>query len=200
MLPEGTPTILPLQYLKGVGPRRAEALASEGLVSYHDVVMNVPRAYVDRRTMSSIAQLRDHLRGSSQMPADDPSMQFAMQKQVSVVARVARAEKKTVGKGRTMLQVDLVDDSRALLQLVFWNLIPYYSKMLQPDLTFVVHGVPQYEPRWNTLSMHHPELELVDDEEIEQFGTGAILPRYRITQGMANVGITMRLMRSIVDQ
>jgi ATP-dependent DNA helicase RecG len=197
---EGTPTILPLQYLKGVGPRRAEVLASEGLVSYHDVVMYVPRAYVDRRTMSSIAQLRDHLRGSLDTQTSDASAQFAMQKQVSLVARVARSEKKTVGKGRTMLQVDLVDDSRALLQLVFWNQIPYYSKLLQPDLTFVVHGLPQYEPRWNTLSMHHPELELVDDEEIEQFGTGAILPRYRLTQGMANVGITMRLMRSIVDQ
>lgn len=197
---EGTPTILPLQYLKGVGPRRAEALASEGLVSYSDVVMYVPRAYVDRRTMSSIAQLRDHLRGSPDMQQADASAQFAMQKQVSLVARVARSEKKTVGKGRSMLQVDLVDDSRALLQLVFWNQIPYYSKLLQPEQTFVVHGLPQYEARWNTLSMHHPELELVDDEEIEQFGTGAILPRYRITQGMANVGITMRLMRSIVDQ
>lgn len=197
---EGTPTILPLQYLKGVGPRRAEALASEGLVSYSDVVMYVPRAYVDRRTMSSIAQLRDHLRGSPDMQHADASAQFAMQKQVSLVARVARSEKKTVGKGRSMLQVDLVDDSRALLQLVFWNQIPYYSKLLQPEQTFVVHGLPQYETRWNTLSMHHPELELVDDEEIEQFGTGAILPRYRITQGMANVGITMRLMRSIVDQ
>jgi ATP-dependent DNA helicase RecG len=200
MLSEGTPTILPLQYLKGVGPRRAEALASEGLVSYHDVVMYVPRAYVDRRTMSSIAQLRDLLRGSSEIQTADASAQFAMQKQVSLVARVARAEKKTVGKGRTMLQVDLVDDSRALLQLVFWNQISYYSKLLQPDHTFVVHGLPQFEARWNTLSMHHPELELVDEEEIEQFGTGAILPRYRITQGMANVGITMRLMRSIVDQ
>ncbi len=197
---EGTPTILPLQYLKGVGPRRAEALASEGLVSYSDVVMYVPRAYVDRRTMSSIAQLRDHLRGSPDMQQADASAQFAMQKQVSLVARVARSEKKTVGRGRSMLQVDLVDDSRALLQLVFWNQIPYYSKLLQPEQTFVVHGFPQYEARWNTLSMHHPELELVDDEEIEQFGTGAILPRYRITQGMANVGITMRLMRSIVDQ
>lgn len=200
MQPEGTPAILPLQYLKGVGPRRAEALAAEGLVSYLDVVMYVPRAYVDRRSVANIAQLRESLR---QAPATQEQSSAAfelMQKQVSVLAKVVHVTKKTVGKGRTMLQVDLTDDSRATLQLVFWNQIAYYSKILQPELTFVVHGVPQFDSRWNTLSMHHPELELVDDEEIEQFGIGAILPRYRLTQGMSNVGITMKVMRSIVDQ
>lgn len=199
MQPEGTPTILPLQYLKGVGPRRAEALAAEGLVQYLDVAMYVPRAYVDRRSVSNIAQLRQTQRAASE-PQKETSDFGAMQQQVSIVASVLRVEKRTVGKGRTMLLVDLTDDSQSVLQLVFWNQIPYYSKLLQPGLTFVVHGTPQYDTRWNTLSIHHPELELVDEEEIEQYGTGAILPRYRITQGMTQAGITMRLLRSIVDQ
>ncbi len=200
MKPEGTPTILPLQYLKGVGPRRAEALATEGLVSYSDVVMYVPRAYVDRRSVNSIAQLRQSQRSASTSGNEEASGFSAMQQQISIVASVVRAEKRTVGKGRTMLQVDLTDDSQAILQLVFWNQIPYYTKLLQPGQTFVVHGSPQFDTRWNTLSMHHPELELVDEEEIEQYGTGAILPRYRITQGMTQAGITMKLLRSIVDQ
>lgn len=200
MQPEGTPTILPLQYLKGVGPRRAEVLASEGLVSYLDVAMYVPRAYIDRKSVGNIAQLRDALRGGGSENVPDTSAHLAMQQQVSIVATVRHVVKKTVGKGRTMLQVDLVDDSLAVLQLIYWNQIPYYAKLLQEGLTFVVHGVPQFDPRWNTLSMHHPELELVDAEDIEQFGAGAILPRYRLTQGMANAGITMNVMRSIVDQ
>jgi ATP-dependent DNA helicase RecG len=200
MQPEATPTILPLQYLKGVGPRRAEALAGEGLVSYLDVAMYVPRAYVDRRNVSSIAELRDMLRGAAAQDATTLLPDLATQQQVSVVATVRQVTKKTVGKGRSMLQVDLVDESKAVLQLIYWNQIPYYSKLLQEGLTFVVHGVPQFDVRWNSLSMHHPELEQVDADDIEQFGAGAILPRYRITQGMANVGITMKVMRSIAEQ
>ncbi len=200
MQPETTPTILPLQYLKGVGPRRAEALAAEGLVSYVDVALYVPRAYVDRKNVRSIAELRDMLRGVVSQDAAGFAHDLAAQQQVSIVATVRQVVKKTVGKGRSMLQVDLTDESKAVLQLIYWNQIPYYSKLLQEGLTFVVHGVPQFDVRWNSLSMHHPELEPVDADDIEQFGAGAILPRYRITQGMANVGITMKVMRSIAEQ
>lgn len=197
---EGQPTILPLQYLKGVGPRRAEALAREGIVTYQDVVLYVPRAYIDRRSAQSIAQLREIARKQTTCDASSFTEQLSIRQQVSVVASVVRVHKKVVGKGRSMLQVDLRDESNAVLQLIFWNQVAYYLKILSEGATIVVHGVPQFEERWNTLSMHHPEVEVVDDEEAGQFGAGAILPRYRLTQGMVSAGITMRVMRSIVDQ
>ncbi|MBU3699368.1 MAG: hypothetical protein FGM33_05075, partial [Candidatus Kapabacteria bacterium] len=56
------PVILPLQYVKGVGPRRAEALAKEGIVTYADMIYAVPRAYIDRTVAESIAGLRERYR------------------------------------------------------------------------------------------------------------------------------------------
>ncbi|NNK61667.1 MAG: ATP-dependent DNA helicase RecG [Gemmatimonadetes bacterium] len=47
----------PVQFLKGVGPRRAEALRGMGLVTARDVLLHVPRRYDDASTVQSIAEL-----------------------------------------------------------------------------------------------------------------------------------------------
>ena len=41
----------PVQFLKGVGPRRSEALQRMGLVTARDVLYHVPRRYDDASTV-----------------------------------------------------------------------------------------------------------------------------------------------------
>ncbi|MGZ4780123.1 MAG: hypothetical protein ACXV5L_13065, partial [Thermoanaerobaculia bacterium] len=48
----------PLQFLKGVGPRKAEALAGIGISTVGDLLFYVPRRYLDRTSVQTIAQLR----------------------------------------------------------------------------------------------------------------------------------------------
>jgi ATP-dependent DNA helicase RecG len=195
---ERSPVILPLQYVKGVGPRRAEALASEGIVSFADVIYNVPRSYVDRKAAESIAQMLNRYR-SSDMFGADAAAAIKVTGQVTLVASVTSVRKSTVGKGRSMLSVTLQDDSAVSMRLIFWSGLAYYERFLKAGSTYVVHGVPQYDPKWGDLCMHHPEMEMVDPEEIDQYRAGSILPRYRMTQGMKTAGITMRILRSIVE-
>jgi ATP-dependent DNA helicase RecG len=195
---ERSPVILPLQYVKGVGPRRAEALASEGIVSFADVIYNVPRSYVDRKAAESIAQMLNRYR-SSDMFGADAAAAIKVTGQVTLVAAVTSVRKSTVGKGRSMLSVTLQDDSAVSMRLIFWSGLAYYERFLKVGSTYVVHGVPQYDPKWGDLCMHHPEMEVVDPEEIDQYRAGSILPRYRMTQGMKTAGITMRILRSIVE-
>lgn len=190
--------ILPLQYVKGVGPRRAEALAKEGIVTPYDVVMNVPRGYVDRTAAPSIAALVERYRAPD-LWNGDASHIVKVTSEISIIATIADVRQKTVGKGRSMLSVTIADGSGATAQLVFWNMVQYYSKVLKEGKTFLVSGVPDYEPRWNQLTIHHPDLEEIDAEEVEQFRTGSTLPKYPLTQGLRNAGVNMRLMRSIVD-
>ncbi|MEY3386495.1 MAG: hypothetical protein RIR53_1306 [Bacteroidota bacterium] len=192
------PVILPLQYVKGVGPRRAEALAKEGIVTFADVIYAVPRAYIDRTVAESIAGLRERYRAPD-IWSGDASHATKVTSQVSLVGTVTRLEKKTVGKGRSMLVAVLADESSATLQLVFWSGLGYYERILKVGCMYVVHGVPQYDPKWGTLSVHHPEIEEVHDEEIEQYRSGSILPRYRMTQGMKAAGLTMRHLRAIAE-
>ena len=51
-----TPTTL-VQFLPGVGPRRAEALARLGISSLEDLLRHVPRDYLDARRTVPIARL-----------------------------------------------------------------------------------------------------------------------------------------------
>ena len=48
----------PLQYVKGVGPKRAEAFAKHGFGSVRDIMFYFPRRYLDRTNVIPIAQLK----------------------------------------------------------------------------------------------------------------------------------------------
>ncbi|MBU3679214.1 MAG: ATP-dependent DNA helicase RecG [Candidatus Kapabacteria bacterium] len=192
------PLILPLQYIKGVGPRRAEMLAKEGLVTYADVIYHVPRGYVDRTAVESIADMLRRYRAPD-LWNGDASSAIKVTSQVTLVATLTSVRKMTVGKGRSMISATLQDESGTSMRLIFWSGLSYYERFLKVGSTYVVHGVPQYDPKWADLNMHHPEMEEVDPEEIEMYRSGSILPRYPMTQGLKSAGITMRLMRSIAE-
>ena len=49
----------PLQFLKGVGPRKAADFARAGLTSVEDLLYRFPRRYEDRSRLQSIASLRE---------------------------------------------------------------------------------------------------------------------------------------------
>jgi ATP-dependent DNA helicase RecG len=190
--------ILSLQYVKGVGPRRAEALAREGIVTPEDVLLRVPRAYVDRTAAPSIAALLERHRAPD-LWTGDASRIAHVTSEVSIVATLSDVRQRTVGKGRTMLSATISDGSGASCSLIFWNHVAYYMKTLRVGSTYLVSGVPDYDPRWQQLSMHHPEIEEVEADDMERYRTGAILAKYPMTQNLRNAGITMRLLRSIVE-
>src|SRR5262249_12242017 len=48
----------PIQFVKGVGPERAKALAGEGLATVEDLLFRLPMRYEDRRALTRIADLR----------------------------------------------------------------------------------------------------------------------------------------------
>lgn len=191
---------LPLQYLKGIGPKRAEVLASDGLVTPRDVLFSVPRGYVDRRSAPSIRALLASYSRPDFWSASDAATVARVTADIVLVAQVVAVEERTVGSGRAMLSVIIADGSGATAQLVYWNLVSYYKRTLKPGQHVVVAGKPDFDQRWNVLTFHHPELERIDDTDVERYREGAILPKYTLTQGMRNAGITMGLMRSMVEQ
>ncbi|HOU16973.1 MAG TPA: DNA helicase RecG, partial [Candidatus Marinimicrobia bacterium] len=48
----------PITYVKGVGPKRAEVLAKVGINTLKDLLYYFPRRYLDRSTITEIAQLK----------------------------------------------------------------------------------------------------------------------------------------------
>ncbi len=52
-----TPLDTPVQFLKGVGPRRSEALGRMGIVTARDLLYHLPRRYEDASTVTPVARL-----------------------------------------------------------------------------------------------------------------------------------------------
>ncbi len=48
----------PVQYLKGIGPKRAQQFARLGVETVRDLLFLVPRRYLDRSQVLPISQLR----------------------------------------------------------------------------------------------------------------------------------------------
>ena len=48
----------PIKYIKGVGPKRAEALATAGIDTVNDLLHYYPRRYLDRTTVKSIRDVK----------------------------------------------------------------------------------------------------------------------------------------------
>ena len=83
---------MPVTYLKGVGPRRAEALRRLGIITARDLLFHVPHRYEDASTVSPIASL-------------EPGMD------ATVVGRVVSKGIIPTRRGLRIFQVVVRDDS-----------------------------------------------------------------------------------------
>jgi ATP-dependent DNA helicase RecG len=182
--------------MRGIGPRRAEALAAEGILLARDLLRFFPRSYIDRNAIPSLRDLRNRIVNAKQHDAfSDESV--AMQGEVTVVAFVRSVRDRTFGKNRTMVVVELDDNSGTKAEIVFWNQANYFKKVFDPDQLVVVSGVADYD--YGKIQFHHPEVEKIDADDEEHYRNGRILPKYRLTQKMKDAGLTMRVMRALVE-
>lgn len=185
----------PLQYMKGIGPKRAEALAASGILTAHDLLRCYPRAYIDRNTVPSLAELRHALITAQQQDIFSEN-NIRLQSEMTVVVYIRQIRERMYGKNRTMVVLELDDHSGARAEIVFWNQAHYFKKIYEPDQLLVISGIPVYE--YGKIQFHHPEIDKIDPDDIELFRNGHILPKYRLTQKMKDSGLTMRVMRNLI--
>ena len=110
-----------IQYLSGVGPKRAALLQKElGISTLEDLIRLYPFRYVDRTTVTPIAEVT-------------PDLAF-VQIQASVVSRNLISIKH--------LSV-IVEDSTGRMELVFFKGVKWNFDRLAPGGTFIFFGKPQ---------------------------------------------------------
>lgn len=128
----------PIEFLKGVGPERAELLKKELRIHrFGDLLLYFPFRYVDKSKYYKIAELRTDL----------PFVQLR--------GKVGNIEK--VGSKRQQRLVAKLHDDTGTLELVWFKGINYVAKSLLPGKEYVVFGKPNdFNGRIN---MVHPDLE-----------------------------------------
>ena len=166
----------PLQYLKGVGPRKAADLKRAGLVIVEDLFYRLPFRYEDRSHMQPIASLR-------------PGARAAVLGEIKS-ARLAITRR----RGFKIFNIVLSDASGAIR--CTWMNQPFLADILQAHLTVVIFG----DVRLDSSGLHflNPEYEIVTDD-MSGVHTGRIVPFYEKT-GAVTPNMQRKLVRHALDQ
>ncbi len=178
------PLATPLQFLKGVGPRRAKLLANLGLHTVEDALYYLPARHEDRSQLTPLLRLK---------PND-----------VTTVTGTIRAVSPPPrGRPRVPLSA-LLSDGTGFLTCV-WFGQAYLERVLQRGQRLIVHGkVQRY--RSGPLQMQVKDYEIVEEEAGEAAGdpadetlhTGRLVPVYGLTRGLTARPMR-RLMKRLVD-
>jgi len=169
----------PVQFLKKVGPQRAEMLARLGLFRAADVLFFFPRDYQDHSHIVTLAELPELLK------SDEGA-------EVSVCGTVEEIDQRNTGTGRSILGV-LVRQGSDYLRAVWFNQPHMRKRFHQGDRVLLSGGVRRNGLRWE---MTHPRVESVEGDKEP---TGQIFPVYRLTEGISQ-GIMRQIVHGVVEK
>jgi ATP-dependent DNA helicase RecG len=165
----------PLQYLKGVGPRRAADLARAGLVTVEDLVFRFPFRYEDRTRMQPIASLRPGHRAA-------------------VVGEVKSTQLSTTRRRGFKIFHAVIGDRTGAIRCSWLNQA-YLADVIATHRSMVVFG----EVKLDSTGLHflNPEFEIIGDD-LEALHIGRIVPFYERT-GTVTPNMHRRLVRGVID-
>lgn len=167
-----------VQFLPGVGPKRASLLRTElGVSTVGDLLRTYPFRYIDR---SSVQRISDIQPGNAL---------------VQVLAQVVSAE--LTGKGAKQRLSVLVKDSSGEMELVFFKGIKYTYDRLKPGSVFLFFGRPSVFG--GKLNMVHPEIDNPPTEGAVNF-SGVLTGVYNSTDRLRNGGVTGKVMNKLVAE
>lgn len=167
----------PIDYLKGVGPNRADLLRNEvGIHTYQDLINLFPNRYIDRTQYYKINQLQ---RNNSE---------------VQVIGKIIHLKTVEQNKGKRLVAT-FVDDT-GQMELVWFRGLKWIKESIKLNQPYVIFG----KTNWfnGVFSMPHPEMELLTEHE--QSLRSAMQPVYPSTEKLTSRGITNRVINKLMQQ
>jgi ATP-dependent DNA helicase RecG len=168
----------PLQFLKGVGPRRAADLERVGLLTVEDLLYRFPIRYEDRSRLQPIASLRP-----GQM--------------VSVIGSVSSCGLRSTRRPGFKIFEALVTDASGSVRATWLNQ-PFLRDVFSRGQSVVLFGPAEIRGPGG-LQLTNPQYELLDEEDGETVHTGRIVPVYE-RAGSVTAKIQRRLVHDALHQ
>lgn len=173
-----------IQYVKGVGPKLAEALARLSVTTVEDALYLIPIRYEDRRELKRIGTLRT---GAVEVFSGEI---------------LAAGSQRTKG-GRSFFEATVSDGSGTVSFKWFRFNAAYLTSAWRVGRSGIFIGeVTQFGYQ---REVHHPDVEwLADGEDLSRFlendasSFGRILPVYPLTEGLQQKGLR-KIQKQIVD-
>ena len=166
----------PIEYLKGVGPNRADLLKKElGIHTFQDLMHLFPNRYLDRTKYYRIGELQK------------------TNAEVQIIGKITHI--KTVEQKRGKRLVATFIDDTGQMELVWFRGHKWIRENLKLNVPYVIFGKTNW---FNGLySMPHPEMELL--EAHEKSLRSAMQPIYPSTEKLSSSGITNKVISTLLE-
>ncbi|MCC7149261.1 MAG: ATP-dependent DNA helicase RecG [Saprospiraceae bacterium] len=164
----------PIEFVKGIGPRKAELLKKAfNVTTIGDLIMQFPFRYIDKTTVKPI----------NQVTIND--------EWVLIKAKVLYTELAGKGRGRLIAHVS---DGSGVMELVWFQGIKYIETLLEKGKEWLFYG--KINVFNGKINLPHPELETPSIEGQPDF----LLPIYSSTEGLTRAGFNMKFRRELMSK
>ena len=155
-----------VEFLKGVGPKRFDALVSElGIRTCMDLLLHLPFRYEDRSQFHRIADIQGEHTA------------------VQMLGVITQAKEVRGARGSRLIAV--FDDGEATMELQWFRGAQWILRNLPVQKQVVIYGKPNlYKGKWN---IAHPEVELLSHFQTRK-GDG-LHPVYSSTEKLGRQGL-----------
>ncbi|MFL5461749.1 MAG: ATP-dependent DNA helicase RecG, partial [Gemmatimonadales bacterium] len=163
----------PVQFLKGIGERRAEGLGRLGIRTARDLLWHLPHRYIDASTLTPLARAE-------------------VGQEVACMGRVVTKGVLPTRRGLRIFHAVLRDES-GLLECV-WPGQPFLDRTIVVGQTLLVSGPVRF---YHGRQMAPREYVILADLETDgdPLFSGKVLPVYPATEGLSH-----KVIRSLIDR
>lgn len=150
----------PVQYIKGIGPKRATYLKRIGVLTVYDLLFLIPHRYIDYSQVKTIHDLK-------------------INDEATITGQVALVDVGRTRNRKSLVKVVLFDKTGEIV-LKWFNRPDLKDKMEVGNRLFVSGKVTFYRG----IQIINPIFEKLDEDETDQSPQPMIIPVYPLTEGL----------------
>lgn len=168
------PLDTPVEYLKGVGPLKAELLKKElNIKVFGDLLLHYPFRYIDK---SKVYRIKD---------IDSDVAYIQLKGRLTALTEI--------GTGRARRLSGILEDSSGKIELVWFQGISWWKDKLKTGVDYVVFGKPNvFNGKYN---ITHPDMDTVEDDQLYN---EPLQPYYPTTEKLKQKGLSGKTFGKII--
>ena len=164
-----------IEYLKGVGPKRAELLKKElEIFTFRDLLFHFPFRYIDKSKIYLVADLK----------TETPSIQL--------FGKIIKIEEKGHKKNKRLIAY--FQDKSGIVELVWFKGLRWIKSSIKLNSNYLVFGKPSFFN--GTYNIVHPEIDL--KQENDNFFSGGFQAVYPSTELLNARGLSSRAISKLI--
>lgn len=151
---------IPIQYVKGVGPKRAVLFKKLGVETLNDLIYFIPKRYEDRSNLKPINSL------------ESDTYQ-------TILCYVVDVQEEKIRNNLTLIKARVRDNTGEAIAV--WFNQTYLKNILKKGTRLYLYG--NIIRRFGRIEIQNPDYEIADGDETVH--TGRIIPIYPLTEGLS---------------